>query len=71
MFDYQDRFHLTREQSLFLANKILISAGAGILTITDQCMEQSNTLLIHYYTTGETEQLKQFMYYNTILGIQL
>ena len=54
-----------------LANKILISAGAGILTVTDQCMEQFNTLLIHYYTTGETEQLKQFMYHNTIQGIHL
>ncbi len=60
-----------KRTSMTLANKILISAGAGILTVTDQCMEQFNTLLIHYYTTGETEQLKQFMYHNTIQGIHL
>ena len=52
-----------------LANKILISAGAGFLTITDRHMEQFNTLLLDYYNTGESETLKDFLYENTIQGI--
>lgn len=54
-----------------LANKILISAGAGILTITDKHMEQFNTLLLHYYNTGDSTSLKEFLYQYTIQGIQL
>lgn len=34
--------------SLTLANKILITSGSGILTITDKYMEQFNTLLLDY-----------------------
>lgn len=60
-----------KRTSLTLANKILISAGAGILTITDSHMEQFNTQLLNYYTTGESEPLKQFMYKNAIQGIEL
>lgn len=51
-----------------LANKILIAASAGFLTIKDRHMEQFNTLL-DYYNTGESEQLKDFLYENTIQGI--
>lgn len=60
-----------KRTSLTLANKILISAGAGILTITDSHMEQFNTQLLNYYNTGESEPLKQFMYKNAIQGIEL
>lgn len=52
-----------------LANKILVTAGAGILTITDKHMEQFNTLLLDYYNTGEKEALKDFLYENAIQGI--
>ena len=60
-----------KRTSLTLANKILISAGAGILTITDSHMEQFNTQLLNYYNTGESEPLKQFMYKNAIQGMEL
>ncbi len=60
-----------KRTSMTLANKILISAGAGILTITDKHMEQFNTLLLDYYNTGESGTLKQFLYDNAILGINL
>ena len=33
--------------SLMLANKILVSSGSGIMTITDKYMEQFNTLLLN------------------------
>ena len=58
-----------KRTSMTLANKILIAAGAGFLTITDRHMEQFNTLLVEYYNTGDSETLKDFLYENTIQGI--
>ena len=58
-----------KRTSMTLANKILISAGAGFLTVTDRHMEQFNTLLVDYYNTGESEALKDFLYENAIQGI--
>ena len=58
-----------KRTSMTLANKILVSAGAGFLTITDRYMEQFNELLINYYNTGDRESLKDFLYGNTIQGI--
>lgn len=55
--------------SLTLANKILITSGSGILTITDKYMEQFNTLLLDYYNTGKSGELKKFLYENAIQGI--
>lgn len=59
-----------KRTSMTLANKILIPAGAGILTITDKHMERFNTLLLDYYNTGEKEALKDFLYENAIQGIK-
>lgn len=58
-----------KRTSMTLANKILISAGVGFLTITDRYMEQFNTLLLDYYNTGVSESLTDFMYEHTIQGI--
>lgn len=60
-----------KRTSMTLANKLLISAGAGILTITDKHMEQFNTLLLDYYNTGVGEALKRFLYDNAIQGIEV
>ena len=60
-----------KRTSLMLANKILVSSGSGIMTITDKYMEQFNTLLLNYYNTGESEELKQFLYENAIQGITI
>ena len=60
-----------KRTSLMLANKILVSSGSGIMTITDKYMEQFNTLLLNYYNTGKSEELKQFLYKNAIQGIRL
>ena len=59
-----------KRTSMTLANKILVSAGAGLMTITDKHMEQFNTLLLHYYETGEKEELKDYLYTNAIQGIE-
>lgn len=60
-----------KRTSMTLANKILTSAGAGILTITDKYMEEFNVLLLQYYNTGKSDDLKQFLYENAIQGITL
>ena len=60
-----------KRTSLMLANKILISAGAGIMTITDKYMEQFNVSLLEYYNTGKPSELKKFLYHNAIHGINL
>lgn len=59
-----------KRTSLVLANRILIEAGAGMLTINDKNMEQFNELLVAYYNTGDSEQLKQFLYETAIVGIE-
>lgn len=56
-----------KRTSLMLANKILISAGAGIMTITDKYMEQFNVLLLEYYNTGKSSELKRFLYDNAVV----
>lgn len=58
-----------KRTSMTLANKILIAAGVGFLTITDRHMEQFNALLVEYYNTGESGTLKDFLYENAIQGI--
>lgn len=60
-----------KRTSMTLANKLLLRAGAGILTITDRHMERFNTLLLDYYNTGEPEALKRFLYENAIQGMTL
>lgn len=59
-----------KRTNLVLANRILIEAGAGMLTINDRNMEQFNELLVAYYNTGDSEKLKQFLYETAIVGIE-
>lgn len=59
-----------KRTSMTVANKILLSAGAGMLTIADRHMEQFNTLLLHFYNTGEETDLKKFLYDHCIQGIE-
>ena len=60
-----------KRTSLTLANKILVSAGAGILTITDKFMLDFNSLLVEYYNTEESGKLKAFLYDNAIHGLEI
>ena len=59
-----------KRTSLTLANKILLSAGAGMMTITDQHMENFNVLLLNFYNTGDPVPLKDFLYQNAIQGLR-
>lgn len=60
-----------KRTSMTLANKILISHGTGVLTITDRHMEKFNVLLLEFYNTGEGENLKRFLYENALHGIDI
>lgn len=60
-----------KRTSLTLANKILVSAGAGIITVTDRYMEKFNVLLLDFYNTGIDKALKEFLYENTIHGMKI
>lgn len=58
-----------KRTSLLAANKVLIEAGAGLLTVTDKNMEEFNTLLTEFYNTGNDVKLKIFLYETSIQGI--
>ena len=58
-----------KRTNMTLANKILLGAGAGILTITDKHMERFNELLLDYYNTGTSKELKTFLHENAIQGM--
>ena len=60
-----------KRPSLLVANKILLATGAGMLTISEQNMEQFNTLLVDYYNTGNVDALKAFLYEYAIQGLEL
>lgn len=60
-----------KRTSLLLANKLLLEAGAGMLTITERHMERFNTLLLDYYNTGEGASLTAFLYETAIQGLEL
>lgn len=59
-----------KRTSLTVANKVLLSAGAGMLTIRDDDMLEFNTHLLHLYDTGEAEPLKDFLYAHALQGIE-
>lgn len=58
-----------KRTSMTLANKIMISGGAGMLTVTDKNMEEFNALLCGFYESGDSTALKEFLYNNAIQGI--
>ena len=58
-----------KRTSLTVVNKILLMNGAGMLTVTDGCMEQFNVELLNFYNTGDKEPLKRFLYDNAISGL--
>lgn len=60
-----------KRTSLVFANKLLLAAGAGMLTITEKDMVEFNGLLVAFYNTGVSEQLKQFLYDHALRGIAL
>ena len=60
-----------KRTAMTAANKMLLSHGAGMLTIKDRDMEEFNTLLPEMYSTGKTERIKNFLYNNAISGLEM
>ncbi len=60
-----------KRTSLVAANKILISSGAGMLTIKENNMQQFNELLVDFYNTGNADNVKEFLYNNAIEGLTI
>lgn len=51
-----------KRTSVIFANHILISNGAGLIVIPEDNVPEYKKLLINYYETDQTEEIKQFLY---------
>ncbi|GHV58137.1 hypothetical protein AGMMS49579_25080 [Spirochaetia bacterium] len=60
-----------KRTSLLSANKLLVSAGKGMLTITERNMADFNALLAAWYETGDREPLKSFLWEHAISGMSV
>ena len=58
-----------KRTSMTLANKVLIMSGCGMLTVTDQHMERFNYLLLNYYNSNDSAELKRYLYDHAIIGM--
>lgn len=59
-----------KRTSLLLANKLLMAAGNGMLTVKEKNMERFNDFLVSYYNTGDMKDIKKFLYENAISDIE-
>lgn len=57
-----------KRTATIVANKLLISNGNGIFQIKERDLVEFNTKLSSYYTSGKTDDIKQFLYKNVIEG---
>lgn len=60
-----------KRTAMLAANKILISEGAGIISVPIEDQVRFRELLISYYETGAMEDIKQFLYDRCIDGMDL
>ena len=60
-----------KRTSLLAANKILISSGAGMLTVKESNMQQFNERLLCFYNTGKPDEVKEFLYDTAIIGMDV
>lgn len=58
-----------KRTSMICANKILIQAGKGILTVQDKDLKEFSELLTEFYNTNQSEKIEKFLYNNCIFGI--
>ena len=58
-----------KRTSIICANKIMIEKGCGIIKIPDNKLKEFMELLSNYYTTGEKEEIKEFIYNYCIDGL--
>lgn len=59
-----------KRTSVIFANHILISNGAGLIVIPENNVPEYKKLLINYYETDRTEEIKQFLYNMCLTKLQ-
>lgn len=59
-----------KRTAMLFANKIMISNGKGIISIPIEKIEEFGRELTKYYETNDMENLKSWIYYNAIEGIE-
>lgn len=60
-----------KRTSTICANAIMIKNGKGLIKISDKNLREFNELLTEFYNTNQKEKIKQFIYENCIIGIDL
>ena len=58
-----------KRTSMICAKKIMIENGNGIIKVSDNKLEEFNTLLSEFYTSNDKVKIKQFIFDNCIDGI--
>ena len=59
-----------KRTSTLCANKILISAGKGVITVREQQLKDFNERLTKFYSTNDYSVIDNFVYENCIWGIE-
>lgn len=60
-----------KRTAIICANYQLIHAGAGVLNINEQQLEQWNTLLSAFYESGDDTEIIQWTYEHCLHGIEI
>ena len=60
-----------KRTSTICANAIMIKNGKGIIKVSDQNLGKFNELLTEFYNKNQKEEIKQFIYDNCIVGIEI
>lgn len=58
-----------KRTSMLAGNQIMIANGCGVISVPIELQPEFTKLLVEYYESGDTEELKQFVYDNCIDGI--
>ena len=58
-----------KRTAVVFANHILISHGAGLLTIPDSSVAEFKQLLVKYYETGDSTEITKFLSDNCLTKI--
>lgn len=59
-----------KRTAMLAANKLMIEGGAGCISVSQENLQEFNTLLSAYYTSGNSHKIKDFLYNNCIDGIE-
>ena len=62
-------FTSSERTSVIFANHILISQGAGMIMIPEEWVPEYKRLLIQYYATDRSEDIKKFIYEHCLIKI--